>query len=345
MRLTGRCGEGITTGQAPSSHRQQEERTGDTICGFAFHARSSASAGESVASTCHIGGDAADERGELGRFRRPRIRCPGDDDARCPRRERANHRGDVLVAHGREDQRPRSPSSSRWTASASAPAALCAASSRADRPSGSVTRSRRPGQRTDASASMTAVAPTAQAARLELLEEPDGDDGVGRPGAGRRAPVPPRRSRALGVCSAKALSARRRYADRAERHVVHCPDERRAIVAARAMIASAASALHRADHDRHAGFDDAGLLRGDRREGCAEVLLMVERNRRDGARHGRQDVGRVETAAQSHFADRDVDAVPPEQLEGRRGRHLEERRVHLEDAARSAAVRRLRGRS
>ncbi len=58
----------------------------------------------------------------------------------------------------------------------------------------------------------------------------------------------------------------------------------------------------RADHDRHAGLDDASLLGGDLFQRLAEVLLMVEADRRDdGQRRALDDVRRVEPAAQAHF--------------------------------------------
>ena len=59
-----------------------------------------------------------------------------------------------------------------------------------------------------------------------------------------------------------------------------------------------------AGDDGHARLDDAGLLERNRLERVAEVLLMVEADRRDGAGDGGNDVGRVEAAAQADFDDR-----------------------------------------
>ena len=82
-----------------------------------------------------------------------RIGEGGDDDVADDGRERADHAGDVLVLRP-----PRTPAAARaprrarasQAASARAPAALCAASSSARRPSPSATRSSRPGQRASA---------------------------------------------------------------------------------------------------------------------------------------------------------------------------------------------------
>ena len=84
---------------------------------------------------------------------------------------------------------------------------------------------------------------------------------------------------------------------------------------------------HPADDDRHARLDDAGLLDGDRFERGAQVLLVIEPDRRDGGDQRVEDVGRVEPAAEPDFADRDLDAGAAEQLERHRRRHFEERRV------------------
>ena len=55
------------------------------------------------------------------------------------------------------------------------------------------------------------------------------------------------------------------------------------------------------------GAEDAGLFAGDLGDGVAEVVLVVERDVGDDGEEGVDDVGGVETAAEAHFEDGDVD--------------------------------------
>ena len=76
-------------------------------------------------------------------------------------------------------------------------------------------------------------------------------------------------------------------------------------------------------HDRHPLFDNAGLLERDRRERRPQIVLMIERDRRHRAGHGRDDVGSVEPAAQSHLQHSHVDPCLSKVLKGHRRRIFE----------------------
>ena len=54
---------------------------------------------------------------------------------------------------------------------------------------------------------------------------------------------------------------------------------------------------------------------------------MVERDIRDDAEHGLDDVGRVETTAQSHFDDCDIDLAICKVAESHHGCQFEKRRL------------------
>ena len=83
------------------------------------------------------------------------------------------------------------------------------------------------------------------------------------------------------------------------------------------------------DH-RDARFDDAGFLTGDIRERVAEVLLMIEVDRRDGGHDGLNDIGRVEPSAQANLDDAELDAGVTKQVERHRRRRFEEGRLSRE---------------
>ena len=86
------------------------------------------------------------------------------------------------------------------------------------------------------------------------------------------------------------------------------------------------------DHRRHAGFENAGLLGGDRGDRVAEKIAMIERHARDDARERTLDhVGGVEPAAEPDFEQQHIGRMAREQQKGRR-------RLHLEHGDRRAAV-------
>ena len=201
------------------------------------------------------------------------------------------------------------PVSWRYDASAAAPAGLCAASI-----SSSPSRSARRSHSRRAGHSHCGQAR---------------DDRLGRR-CGRRAPTSargsrprPRRSRADAGRPAPASAA---DTSRSRRRGVRI-EERRLDRRARPWRSrAAASARQAADHQRHAGLGDAGLLERDLRQRVAEMALVIERDRRDRGDRRRQHVGGVEAAAEADLDDRDVDRGAPEDLERDRGRHFEEGR-------------------
>ena len=71
---------------------------------------------------------------------------------------------------------------------------------------------------------------------------------------------------------------------------------------------------------RHAALEDAGFLGGNRRDGIAEKIAVVERHTRDCA-HQRtlDDVSGVQPSAKPDFEQQHVGRVPREQQESRRG--------------------------
>src|SRR5204863_9706271 len=71
-------------------------------------------------------------------------------------------------------------------------------------------------------------------------------------------------------------------------------------------------------------FGDACLLAGDAFEVVAQVVRVLERDLRHRADQGRENVGRVEAAAQPYFDDSDIDAPRGEVSEGNGGGRLEE---------------------
>src|SRR5438477_3479354 len=89
-----------------------------------------------------------------------------------------------------------------------------------------------------------------------------------------------------------------------------------------------------AGNQRHAWFDDAGLLKGNRIECLAKVLLMIETYRRDDPDGWRQNIRRVKSAPEADLDDGDLHVCSPEQLEPKRGRGLEKGWMNGEDAFR-----------
>ncbi len=107
-------------------------------------------------------------------------------------------------------------------------------------------------------------------------------------------------------------------------------DQRRSALARDLLDDRARTVAQLSDDDRDAGFDDARLLERDRLERRSEIELMIERDRRDRAHRRRDDVGRVEPAAEADFDDGDVDLRSAKQLERDGGRHFEEGRLDFE---------------
>ena len=77
-------------------------------------------------------------------------------------------------------------------------------------------------------------------------------------------------------------------------------------------------------HNGHAGFDDAGFLARDERQGVAEELRVVETYVGDDAEVGRDDIGAVETATHAHLDDSHINLLSGEIVEGKPHGHLEE---------------------
>ena len=87
-------------------------------------------------------------------------------------------------------------------------------------------------------------------------------------------------------------------------------------------------------HHGHAGLHDAGLLGGYQLEGAAQKLGVVQTDVGNHAHLGGDDVGAVETAAQSYFHHGDVYMLLGEVFEGQGGGELEEGRMKgLEEGA------------
>ena len=153
-----------------------------------------------------------------------------------------------------------------------------------------------------------------------------------RQAGGDRA-EPARRCRARRACSSRRTRDRGvAIADGAPREADRVMRVERIARARRGSIGGAAARRRRsdrsaaarvriaavADDHRHARLDDAGLLDRDLAQRRAEVLLVIEGDRRDRGRPpGRHDVGGVEPAAEADFEHRHLDAGAAEQLERR----------------------------
>src|SRR6185437_15245042 len=76
--------------------------------------------------------------------------------------------------------------------------------------------------------------------------------------------------------------------------------------------------------NRHAGLEDAGLLKGDGGDGLAKKMLVVERDRREHSdgRFG-DNVGSVEAAAETDLEQYDIGAFARESEKGCGGGDLE----------------------
>src|SRR5258706_277476 len=119
------------------------------------------------------------------------------------------------------------------------------------------------------------------------------------------------------------------------------PNDRRAALARDLLDDGRRVRLERSEHDRNTGLDDAGLLDGDAGERVSEVELVIERDRTNRRRDNvgrRENVRRVEPAAEADFDDGDLDPRTPEQLERHRGGDFEEGRLHLEAEVGAQAV-------
>ena len=75
--------------------------------------------------------------------------------------------------------------------------------------------------------------------------------------------------------------------------------------------------------------EDAGLLRGDGLDRGAQILDVVERDRRHDRDGSGSDVRRVEPASQSDLEDRQIERPPGENPERRGGHRLEVGQRHL----------------
>ena len=84
-----------------------------------------------------------------------------------------------------------------------------------------------------------------------------------------------------------------------------------------------------ADDDRYAAFDDAGLFVGDGRERVAEQGHVVVADVGDDTGAGRDDVGAVETPAETGLDDRHIDVAGGEVVKGHHHRQFKKRRVYL----------------
>ena len=87
-----------------------------------------------------------------------------------------------------------------------------------------------------------------------------------------------------------------------------------------------------ADDNRDAGLMIPAFSSAISRSVLPEEFLMVESDRGDGGRDRRDDVRRIEAAAEPDFEHGHLDPGAPKQLEGHRRGYLEERRLHREDA-------------
>jgi hypothetical protein len=90
-------------------------------------------------------------------------------------------------------------------------------------------------------------------------------------------------------------------------------------------------ALPRKD-DGHVGLHDSGLFSRDQRQRVAQILLVIVVDRRDHGEHGLHDVGRIEPAAESDFADQRVDGRVVKEQKSHRGDGLEVGRMRIQDA-------------
>ncbi len=97
----------------------------------------------------------------------------------------------------------------------------------------------------------------------------------------------------------------------------------------------------RADDDVHARLDDACLLEGDRLDRIAQVLLVVQPDRRDCADRRCEDVGGVVTSPHTHLDHRDLDVGATKKLEGDGRCRFKERRVDRQLARGPQSVRAL----
>ncbi len=232
------------------------------------------------------------------RLRRPRVRRTRDDQTADGRQQSREHARDILVAHGREHERP-------WLS------ALRLQVGRERRGAGRVVRGIEQ--------------------KLASVGEADGPrGGPAIRGCARPASMA-RRGTAMPLASA---SSSRRIATAAferwwtpARPTVN-PSQSRAL--ARTTGAPSRDAdlgdgglrlrIQRPDDHRHARLDDAGLLERDLPQRRPEIQLVIEGDR--GDRGGEQsrwshDVGGVEPSAESDFEHRDVHAGALEELEAR----------------------------
>ncbi len=82
--------------------------------------------------------------------------------------------------------------------------------------------------------------------------------------------------------------------------------------------------LLRADDARHAALDDPGLFASDLGQGLAQILLMIQRNRRDERQRGAfNDVGRIQPPAQPDLKQGVIRGCPGKGQQRGTGRDLE----------------------
>ena len=85
------------------------------------------------------------------------------------------------------------------------------------------------------------------------------------------------------------------------------PRHQRARAAAAMRREHARGHVGRAEHRRDAGAEDAGLLRTDELQRVAEPVAVIESDRDENRDVGIDEVGGVETAAETHLEHRGVD--------------------------------------
>ena len=82
----------------------------------------------------------------------------------------------------------------------------------------------------------------------------------------------------------------------------------------------------RTEHQGSRGLQDARLLRGDRRDGPPEPIGVLEFDRRDARDRRRDDIRRIEPAAETHLENHAIEPGVGEQQQRRSGRRVEEGR-------------------
>ena len=82
-------------------------------------------------------------------------------------------------------------------------------------------------------------------------------------------------------------------------------------------------------HYRHLGLDDPGLLEGDFRKRPAQHVAMVQTYVGNDTKHGRYDIGAVQTSAEPGLQNCDVDITVCKPIQSKESGDLEERHVKM----------------